>query len=130
MAKVLVNIFYIIGIYLFIVFLLYIFQRSLLYLPSNEKIDVTYYSMTELKPVYLKTSDGLTLKSLFQKPKTSKNQTILVFHGNAGHIGHRVKKIKPFLTLVLDYYYLSIEVIVITQVNLQKKVYKKIVLQQ
>ena len=80
MAKVLVNIFYIIGIYLFIVFLLYIFQRSLLYLPSNEKIDVTYYSMTELKPVYLKTSDGLTLKSLFQKPKTSKNQTILVFH--------------------------------------------------
>ena len=108
MAKVLVNIFYIIGIYLFIVFLLYIFQRSLLYLPSNEKIDVTYYSMTELKPVYLKTSDGLILKSLFQKPKTSKNQTILVFHGNAGHIGHRVKKFKPFLDagfglLLLEY---------------------------
>jgi len=54
------------------------------------------------------TSDGLVLKSLFKKPVSRERDTILIFHGNAGHIGHRVDKFKPFVDagyglLLLEY---------------------------
>ena len=48
---------------------------------------------TGLKKVNLTTSDGLVLSSLFRKPSI----TVVVFHGNAGHIGHRVDKFRPYL---------------------------------
>ena len=76
---------------------MFIFQRSLLYLPSKEKLDTSYYSNTGLRKVDLTTSDGLLLKSLFMKPSNNEQSTIVVFHGNAGHIGHRVEKFRPFL---------------------------------
>ena len=34
---------------------------------------------------------------MFRKPSTNKKDTIVVFHGNAGHIGHRVDKFRSFL---------------------------------
>ena len=43
------------------------------------------------------TSDGLVLSSLFRNHLTKKHNTLVVFHGNAGHIGHRVDKFKPYL---------------------------------
>ena len=85
-----------------------VFQRSLLYLPKREIITKSFYSNTNLKKVDIYTSDGLILKSLFKKPDTKKNKTILVFHGNSGHIGHRVDKYKPYIDhgyglLLLEY---------------------------
>jgi len=98
----------VIGIYLLIVLITFFLQRSLLYLPSKEKIDISYYLNTDLKEVKLTTSDGLVLKSLFKKPVSRERDTILIFHGNAGHIGHRVDKFKPFVDagyglLLLEY---------------------------
>ena len=37
------------------------------------------------------------MTSLFKKPASKKQKTLVVFHGNAGHIGHRVEKFTPFL---------------------------------
>ena len=108
MTKVLLILTYTIGFYLLIVLITFVFQRSLLYFPSKEKIDVSYYSNSGLKEVKFTTSDGLVLKSLFKKPISQDKHTILIFHGNAGHIGHRVKKFKRFIEngyglLLLEY---------------------------
>ena len=98
MNKIVIFFIYTLFTYLTIILILFIFQRSILYLPSREKIDKSYYFNSGLNFITLKTSDGLELKSLYKKPLQSKN-TIIVFHGNAGHVGHRVKKFKPFLDL-------------------------------
>ncbi len=97
MTKILLILTYTVGFYLLIVLTTFFFQRSLLYLPSKEKIDVSYYSNTGLKEVEFTTSDGLILKSLFKKPSSKDTSTVLIFHGNAGHVGHRVDKFKHFI---------------------------------
>ena len=63
---------------------------------TSSYIDTSYYSNTGLRKVELTTSDGLFLDSLFMKPSNNEQSTIVVFHGNAGHIGHRVEKFRPF----------------------------------
>ena len=108
MTKILLILTYTISFYLLVVLITFFFQRSLLYLPTKEKIDISYYSNTGLKEVELTTSDGLVLKSLFKKPSSKDKSTILIFHGNAGHVGHRVDKFKHFLEsgyglLLLEY---------------------------
>ena len=51
MTKTVSIIIYFICIYLIIILIMFIFQRSLLYLPSKEKLSTTYYSNTELEKV-------------------------------------------------------------------------------
>ena len=97
MTKIFIVLFYVLCIYLAIVCLAFFFQRSLLYFPTKDKIDISYYSQTGLKEVKFNTTDGLVLKSLFKKPISKDKQTLLIFHGNAGHVGHRVEKFKPFI---------------------------------
>jgi fermentation-respiration switch protein FrsA (DUF1100 family) len=96
MTNIKIFIIYAICFYLVIILIMFIFQRSLLYLPSKEKIDQSYYAETGLKKIEFITSDGYVLKSLFKRPSRDKS-IIMVFHGNAGHVGHRVEKFRPFL---------------------------------
>ena len=88
---------YAICFYFIVILIMFIFQRSLLYLPSREKIDQSFYTETGLKKIEFVTSDGLLLKSLFKRPSSNEKSIITVFHGNAGHVGHRVEKFRPFL---------------------------------
>ena len=97
MTNIKTFIIYAICFYLVIILIMFMFQRSLLYLPSKEKIDRSYYAETGLKKIEFITSDGLILKSLFKRPSTNEKSIIMVFHGNAGHVGHRVEKFRPFL---------------------------------
>ena len=97
MTKITSILIYVICIYLFVILIMFTFQRSLLYLPSKEKLNPFFYSNSGLKKIHFKTSDGLILTSLFKKPASKKQRTLVVFHGNAGHIGHRVEKFIPFL---------------------------------
>ena len=83
--------------YLILIILLFIFQRSFLYFPAKEKVDNVYFLNTGLEEISLKTKDGLVLKSWIKKPKSQDEYTILVFHGNGGHVGHRVNKFEPFI---------------------------------
>ena len=107
-SKIFIIFSYIFVIYIFLFALIFIFQRSLMYFPVKEKISKSFYKNTQLKIIDISTSDGLILKSLYKKSETNINKTILVFHGNAGHIGHRVSKFKPFMDkgyglLLLEY---------------------------
>ena len=97
MRKMLFILSYICIGYLILIISLFIFQRSFLYFPEKEKIDSSYFIDTGLKEIALTTSDGLVLKSWIKKPKFKDGYTILIFHGNGGHVGHRVNKFKPFI---------------------------------
>ncbi len=83
--------------YLILVIALFMFQRSFLYFPEQGRIDSSYFLNTELEEISFPTSDGLVLKSWIKKPKSEDGYTMLIFHGNGGHVGHRVNKFETFI---------------------------------
>jgi len=93
--------------YLILILTLFVFQRSFLYLPTKEKIDSSYFISTGLKEISLYTKDGLTLKSWIKKPKSKDGYTILIFHGNGGHVGHRIKKFESFINAGYGLFFLE-----------------------
>ncbi|MFN3232094.1 MAG: alpha/beta hydrolase [Alphaproteobacteria bacterium] len=79
-----------IAVYLAICAIMFFFQRNFLYYP-----DTTPLETIAIGPgwgrVTTQTADGLTLAH-FHKPAAAGYPTILLFHGNAGNIGHRLEK--------------------------------------
>ena len=98
------------------------FQRSFLYFPSKEKIDVSYFIDSGLKEIELITSDELVLKSWFKKPSKTNRNTFLVFHGNTEHIGHRVEKFQRFINEGYGFYFLNTEAMAVILASLRSKV--------
>ena len=74
----------------------FIFQRSLLYFPDSSTPSRRSSGLEHMAVVTLHTSDGLELLAWYRKAETG-HPTLVLFHGNAGHIGHRSHKIRPFL---------------------------------
>jgi len=75
---------------------LYVFQRRLLYFPDTSVPDLAGSGLVGVEEVWLETDDGGHLLSWYSDPGPGM-PTVLYFHGNAGHIGYRVEKIRPFL---------------------------------
>jgi len=75
---------------------LYLFQRQLLYHPARSTPDLAQSGVPDMRPVRLKTADGLDLLAWYKPPMPGR-RVLLFFHGNAGHIGHRGWKARPFL---------------------------------
>ena len=69
------------------------FQDSLLYFPDTSRPEPTRYGVPDMLPVELKAADGLTLNAWY-KPGVP---TVVLLHGNGGHIGHRGFKVRPWL---------------------------------
>ena len=85
-------------LYALLILVLFFTQRSLLYFPSNERLHLSQYAAIGLEEVKLKTEDGLELTAWFMQPNPARDgHTVLLFHGNAGHIGHRVEKFRRIL---------------------------------
>lgn len=72
-----------------VVFLFWWFQRSLLYHPSHYEPKRQHFYANDFSRIPLKTSDGLDLYAWYKKP-TTEPITVVVFHGNAGHVGKRM----------------------------------------
>ena len=79
--------------------LLYFKQNEIIYprsLPSGSRTDVlspAQFHLSDSETIYLPTPDGETLHAYLLRPPSAalrKNITLLVFHGNAGNIGHRL----------------------------------------
>ncbi len=95
-----------ITVYAIVVALMYFFQRSFLYHPSSGLMDPAHYGENRMSVVKVVTEDGLPLVSWYRKAAEGK-PTILFFHGNAGHIGHRVSKIQDYLNAGYGVFLLS-----------------------
>ncbi|KAI3544996.1 hypothetical protein CABS01_04262, partial [Colletotrichum abscissum] len=79
--------------------LLYFKQKALIYpshMPANSRTDVprpSQYGIKDFEELVIPTNDGEKLSAFYIRgPRDGKNSnvTILMFHGNAGNIGHRL----------------------------------------
>ena len=80
--------------YAMLLLILFVFQRSYLYYPDKETIPQHYFDEFNIKEVNHTTDDGLTLAGWYKEPGSSNANVILLMHGNAGHVGHRVEKFR------------------------------------
>jgi len=68
-------------------------QDSLLYFPDPARPKPQDFGVPDMAPVELRTADGLRLNAWY-KPG---DPTLVYLHGNAGHIGHRGYRARPWL---------------------------------
>lgn len=95
------------GGYLMLVLGLYALQRQLLYFPDRTVPNPAESGVSEMAATRLRTNDGLDLLAWY-RPAEAGRPTILYLHGNAGHIGYRGDRVRPFLAngfgvLLLEY---------------------------
>lgn len=74
---------------LFVLALVYFFQRHLIYFPSRQTPQLMAYKAMDMTVVNLQTNDNVNLRSWYKKAKENK-PTVLYLHGNSGHIGYRM----------------------------------------
>jgi len=84
------------GTYLLILVGLLVFQRNLLYHPDKSIPDPAASRVEEMHPVRMESADGLVLSSWYAAGKPER-PLVVYFHGNAGNIGSRGHKVRPFL---------------------------------
>ena len=98
MAKKMISGFFAILIgYGIIVALLFLFQRNLIYFPSSHRPEPADYTVPEMTVHMLETADNLELLAWYRAPQGPDAPVIVYFHGNAGHIGYRGAKVRPYL---------------------------------
>ncbi len=72
-------------------------QRSLLYHPNQETPDPKQYDLGDVATTRIDATSGHKLFAWWHKAKESELPTVVFFHGNAGHLGHRAEKIRPYV---------------------------------
>ena len=105
MNKIYFSLILLLLVYLVITSCLYLFQRSLLYHPTENNYygDVLKVSIEKIK---IKTKDNLELLSWYHK-KNSKYKIILFLHGNAGTLENRIHKINHFKDMKVNFLILA-----------------------
>ena len=89
-------------VYFLIISFTYIFQRNLLYHPTENNYTGDILSVP-VKKVNIKTKDNIELISWYHNKKNEKLKTILFFHGNAGSIENRIHKINHFKNINVNF---------------------------
>jgi fermentation-respiration switch protein FrsA (DUF1100 family) len=88
--------------------LLYFKQKALIYpsnMPANSRTDLprpSQFGITDFEELVIPTDDGEKLSAFYiRAPRSSRsrNVTMLMFHGNAGNIGHRL----PIARMIINY---------------------------
>ena len=85
------------ALYLLVAVALYLGQRRVLYLPDDNVPEPARAGVPEMERVSLATGDGLSLAAWWRPPTMPDRPTLVHFHGNGGHIGHRGVKMRPYL---------------------------------
>ena len=92
----------IIVIYVSLLVILFIFQRNLMYHPSENN----YFGdklKVNIEKVNIKTSDNINLLGWFHKKDLNKFKTIVYFHGNAGTLDNRIHKLNHFKDMEVNF---------------------------
>ncbi len=76
---------------------LFLGQRRIMYFPNPEVPEPALYGVPEMTPVRVDTADGLSLLAWYRAPTVEDAPTLIYLHGNAGNIGHRAEKLRPYL---------------------------------
>ncbi len=83
--------------YLLVLLALFLLQRSLLYLPSQNLPAVEHAGIPGLQAFNTEPQEGLSLTHWFHPPAEPDGAVTVLFHGNAGHLGDRAGKLRPLL---------------------------------
>ena len=83
--------------YAIIVAGMFLLQRKLMYFPDSYRPSPETFGVPEMRPVALRTADGIELLAWWSPPANSNAPVVTFFHGNAGHIGVRAFKVRPYL---------------------------------
>jgi len=89
-------------IYFFILVSTYIFQRSLLYHPTENNYSGDTLTVL-IEEVKIKTQDNIELLSWYHKKNLNDYKTILFLHGNAGSLENRIHKINHFKDMNVNF---------------------------
>jgi len=84
-------------VYAVFILALGLMQKRLMYFPDPTRFVPTEWALRELEPLAGKTEDGLTITSWYRPAKVRDKFTVLFFQGNAGHLGYRNYKVRPWL---------------------------------
>ena len=95
------------SLFCFVLLLMYIFQRNLMYLPVRQIPSPKKFQAEDMTIVSLRTTDHIELNAWY-KPAQNNKPTILYLHGNGGNIGQRMPLNRQFINaglgvLLLDY---------------------------
>ena len=87
--------------YIALIIFIYFYQRNLLYHPSennyqNDKIQFDY------DEIFIKVDEEIQLKSWIIRKDLKKFKTLVIFHGNAGHLSNRVYKLNELYKLDIN----------------------------
>tara|TARA_B110000261_G_scaffold88211_1_gene100675 strand:+ start:2448 stop:3290 length:843 start_codon:yes stop_codon:yes gene_type:complete len=96
----------ILGIYVLLLLLLFIFQRNLMYHPEENN----YFGdklKVDIEKVKITTSDNINLLGWFHKKNLEKFKTIVYFHGNAGKLENRTHKLNHFKDMNVNFLIIS-----------------------
>lgn len=85
-----------IAVYLVFVGALTVFQRRLMYHPDSRPANPARAGVPEMEPIEFPAVDGVRLVAWY-RPARDGSATVLYLHGNAGSIGMRGLKARPFL---------------------------------
>jgi len=101
MKYILLTLSWLLVAYIVIVVFVYFYQRNLLYHPSENnyqdaKIEFDY------EEIFIKVDDEIKLKSWIVKKDFKKFKTLVLFHGNAGHLSNRIYKINELNKLNIN----------------------------
>jgi len=96
-------------VYAVVVLLVFVFQQHLVYLPqvARELVATPRAANLDFEEVQLRTEDGETLHGWWVPAQTARG-AVLILHGNAGNISHRVEYLTMFnslgyASLIIDY---------------------------
>lgn len=77
---------------------LFVTQRRFVFHPPADRADLAAAGAPDImREVCITSADGLSLKSWWAPPVRADGRTIIYFHGNAGHRGDRVVRVRPYL---------------------------------
>lgn len=85
------------GVYLLLTGMVFVMQRSLLYPAARQAPDIAAHDVAGISEVTTRTADGLELHHWYVPPAAAGAPVLVVFHGNAGHIGDRVPKLDELI---------------------------------
>ena len=91
--------------YIFLLIIVFLFQRNLLYHPSvdNYLKDNLAAEPSEIEKVTIITADKIDLTGWFYNKDIEKFKTIVFFHGNAGSLQNRTYKLNHFKNLNVNF---------------------------
>ncbi|MDO8607748.1 MAG: alpha/beta hydrolase [Phaeospirillum sp.] len=85
------------GLYLALIGVLALSQRSMIYHPDPTRSDPVEAGVPEMVPVPLKADDGWLIGGWYAPPRDPAKATVVFFHGNSGTIGSRAFKARVLL---------------------------------